>query len=200
MYVEPLKQTYISKTDNELLSLYQKGNQSAITALLARYANLINSVASSYYINGADKDDNKQEAYMGLFKAIRSFKPNMNTSFYTYANHCIANQLKNNLAKSSTNKAKVYKNSVSLEEIENYKLPQQTISNPEVIFIQNEGYETLLNLTNTVLSDLEKNVMFLYLSGCDYISIAMKLNSTQKSVDNALQRARRKLKAVLNKL
>lgn len=188
------------KSDIELLQLYRSGNQAAITVLLARYASLINQKASTYHINGIDNDDIKQEAYVGLYNAIRSYHVNQGASFYTYATHCIANKLKNVFAASYTNKANIYKNSVSIDEIENYNLSEQKGLNPEAIFIQKEGYEALLKLTEATLSFFESEAMFLHLNGCNYSLIATKLNSSQKSVDNALQRARKKLKAVLKNL
>ena len=197
---KPIDQMCLLKSDVELLNLYTAGNQDAVTVLIARYASLINKIVSNYHIDGADNDDIKQEAYMGLFNAIRSYNPGRCASFNTYANHCIANKLKNLFASASTHKAKIYKNSISIDEIEDYKISEKKLTNPEAIFIQNEGYESLLKLTNSVLSDFERNVMFLYLSGCDYSIIATKLNSSPKSVDNALQRARRKLKAVFNNI
>lgn len=197
-----LHQDLFAKTDMELLELYHNGRQDAVSVLLARYASLINHKVANYNINsGIDRDDMKQEAYMGLFNAVRTYDCNRNTGFQTYASHCIANKLKNLFASVTTNKAKMLKSAVSFDEIEDYKLlSEQKTTNPEFIFIQNENYESLLSLTQSVLSDFEREVMFLYLNGCDYRFIAAKLNSSQKSVDNALQRARRKLKAVLNNL
>ncbi len=197
---KPIDQMYLNKSDVELLELYTAGNQDAVTALIIRYASLINKRVANYHIKSIDNDDIKQEAYMGLFNAIRSYNSEKCASFYTYANHCIANKLNNLFASASTNKAQIYKNSISIDEVENYKLFEKKLTNPETIFIQNEGYESLLELTNSVLSDFERNVMFLYLRGCDYSLIATKLNFSPKSVDNALQRARRKLKAVLNNI
>lgn len=200
MYNMTLQGSDSAKTDIELLNLYRLGDQDAVTILIARYASLINKRVSLYHISGIDNDDIKQEAYMGLFNAIRNYSTNHNSSFYTFANHCIANKLKNLFASASTNKAQIYKNSVPLDEVESYKLSQQHSSNPESIFIQNEGFDAILKLTNSVLSAFEKDVLFLYLNNCDYSLIAAKLKSSRKSVDNALQRTRKKLKAVLNNL
>lgn len=191
---------FAAKSDVELLALYKVGNQGSITALIARYASLINKRVSTVTIIGVDNDDIKQEAYMGLLNAIRHFDPNRHTSFYTYANHCIANKLKNMFASATTNKAQLYINSISLHDLNNNQIHLVDSANPELLFIQNEGYELLVKLTESVLSPFERDVLFNYLSGCDYCSIAQKLNSAEKSVDNALQRSRKKLKAVLNGL
>lgn len=200
MYNQELLEQFRCLSDLALIDLYRKGEECAVAVLLARYASLINKKVFNYNICGVDTDDIKQEAYMGLFNAIRSFKSDKCTSFYTYANHCIANKLKNLFASASTNKANLNNNVVSFNEIDIDTLYNKNPNNPELIFIQNEGYQSLLKLIQSVLSDTERKVMLLYLSGFDYNYIASKLNSSQKSVDNALQRARRKLKAVLNNL
>ncbi|WMJ22410.1 sigma-70 family RNA polymerase sigma factor [Paludicola sp. MB14-C6] len=197
---KPISQAILNKNDVELLECYRSGNQEAVACIFARYASVVNRNIANYYIAGIDKDDLKQEALMGLFNAIRSYKQDRNASFNTYANHCIANRLKNFLAASSTNKAQVLNRSIPIEEVESYKFLEKQPTNPESIFIQKESYQSLVESMNSVLSNLEREVMNLYLCGCDYRLIASKLNSSQKTVDNALQRARRKLKAVFNHL
>lgn len=186
--------------DVALLELYQKGDQAACTALIARYAALIGYKTSAFHISGVDNDDIKQEAYMGLLGAIRSYNKNGGASFSTYAAHCVSNRLKNMLAANLTNKAAINKNVISLDEISSDSLKDSELQNPEVIFIQNENYSALIDLLEKHLSRFEKEVLFLYLSGCDYQTVAKKLSSSPKSVDNALQRARKKLKSVLNNL
>ncbi len=200
MYDQAFPEDLQTCSDIQLLELYRNGEQGAVAVLLARYASLINKKTFGYQIHGIDTEDMKQEAYMGLYNAIRTFTPEKDTSFYTYANHCIANKMKNLFASASTNKANLNKNAVSFDEIDLNTLQEQNVTNPEAIFIQNEGYQSLLQLIHSILSNVEREVILLYLSGCDYRCIASKLNSSQKSVDNALQRARRKLKAVLNNL
>lgn len=187
-------------SDQALLTLYKDGNQHAMTALIARYAALINKRASNYYIAGVENEDIKQEAYMGLFNAIRTYDKNKNASFYTYANLCIDNRLKNMFVAASTNKAKFNNSNISLDDIKDYNIQNKDTLSPETIYIETEDYNILLNLAEQNLSSFERDVLFLYLNGCNYQTIAIKLNSSQKSVDNALQRARRKLKKVLNRL
>ncbi|MEG0693075.1 MAG: sigma-70 family RNA polymerase sigma factor [Oscillospiraceae bacterium] len=200
MSINPIFAKYSQKSDVSLLKLYRDGDQVACAALLAKYAGVINKRISNYSIKGVDNDDLKQEAFMGLFSAIRSFDDNKKASFFTYANHCITNRLKNLLASALTNKSTVYNKSISFDEMEDDIISDNCVQNPELIFIQNEGYSVLVDLIEQHLSKSEKDVLFLYLSGCDYSTVAAKLNLSQKSVDNALQRARRKLKVVLNNL
>lgn len=187
--------------DISMLKLYREGNQAACTALIARYATLVHYRASVFSTGGAAEfDDCKQEAYMGLLSAIRSFDENNGAGFRTYASRCIDNRLKNLVVAATTKKASFYKKSVSFDEVTEEHMGDDGSHNPEAIFIQNENYARLMNLVEQHLSQFEKDVLFLYLSGCDYLSVATKLSSSQKSVDNALQRARKKLKAVLNNL
>lgn len=200
MSMNPIFARYSQKDDISLLKLYRDGDQEACAALIAKYASVVNKRISIYSIKGIDNDDLKQEAFMGLLSAIRSFDEAKKASFFTYANHCITNRLKNLLASALTNKSIAYNKSVSFDEMQDDKFSDNSLLNPESIFIQDEGYSALVELVEQHLSRSEKDVLFLYLSGCDYSTVAKKLSLSQKSVDNALQRARRKLKVVLNNL
>lgn len=191
---------YLNQDDLSLISLYREGDEEACTALLVRYASKINRRISQISLNGIENDDLRQEAYMGLYSAIRTYDPKKNDSFNAYASFCMSNSLKNLFRTVSTQKAKVNSQAVSLEEIGSDYLRSENSKNPEDIFIQNEASRNLKRLMSQILTPLEQEVLFSYFSGCGYREVAKKLNSSQKSVDNALQRARRKLKAVLNDL
>ena len=186
--------------DLTLITRYRAGDEAACTVLLARYANLINRRIANIGISGEDNDDLRQEAYMGLMGAIRSYDPQKGGSFSGYAAACIGNSMKNLFAAASTQKAKLYRQTVPIDDIENETLAYQGNLDPESIFLNKEACGELKRLMDELLSGFEKDVLFSYLSGCDYKDIAARLHSSQKSVDNALQRARRKLKAVLNDL
>lgn len=186
--------------DQALIVCYHNGDEEACAVLLARYANLINKQIRHITVNGIDNDDLRQEAYMGLYNAIRSFDSTKNVSFASYASRCVGNSIKNLFAAASTGKAKAYHLSVPIDELENVDLRGIDDTNPEDILLHKEAYEDLNSLIDSVLSGFEKEVLFAYLSGRDYQEAAVKLHSSLKSVDNALQRARRKLKAVLNDL
>ncbi|MEG1995899.1 MAG: sigma-70 family RNA polymerase sigma factor [Oscillospiraceae bacterium] len=191
---------YVDKTDNDLVQMYHSGDQDAATALLIRYVSLVNAKASGLSLRGVDSDDFKQEAYIGLFNAIRTFDEHKGATFCTYAYKCMDNRLKNLLISSSTTKAKTYDKSISYDEMDDCKVQQNDKTNPEDLFIQNEEYLNLLYEITFTLSKFEKDVLFSYLSGNAYELIAKLLHSSTKSVDNALQRARRKLKAVFEKI
>lgn len=190
---------YSALTDVELLELYNNGDKEACTALIIRYAALINGSVKGKSVHGIEIDDIRQEAYMGLFNAVRSYKPDSGASFSTYATTCVKNRVVNLIVKSGTYKFKMNKSALSYDGGAEFSLSDNT-KNPEYIFIQGERYDDIIRSIERHLSAFEKDVLFLYLGGRDYKTIAEKLNSSQKSVDNALQRARKKLKAVLNNL
>ena len=187
-------------SDMSLIARYREGDQEACAVLLARYANLINRHIRKSHIAGVDNEDLRQEAYMGLFNAIRTYDPAKSPSFSGYAAFCIGNSMKNLFAAASTKKARLYRQTIPIDDIEIANLRSEDGTNPESVLLDKEAYGDLTKLIDDVLSEFEKKVLFSYLSGRDYNFIAAKLNSSQKSVDNALQRARRKLKAVLNDL
>lgn len=191
---------YSALSDQSLILCYRAGDEEACTVLLARYANLINRRIRNVTVNGVENDDLRQEAYMGLYNAIRSFDPAKNVSFQGYASLCVGNSLKNLFAAASTQKARATSRTVPIDELEAGELQANSDDNPEDILLDKEACEALHSLIDSVLSGFEKDVLFCYLSGCGYDQVAAKLRSSQKSVDNALQRARRKLKAVLNNL
>lgn len=191
---------YAGLSDPVLISRYREGDENACTVLLARYANLINRSVSRIGITGSDSDDLRQEAYMGLMGAIRTYDPAKNDSFSAYAALCIGNSMKNLFAAASTQKAAVYRQTISLDDTENGVFRAGDAGNPESIFLDKEACRELQRLIGEHLSALEREALFSYLSGHHYSDIAKKLHSTPKSVDNALQRARKKLKAVLNDL
>lgn len=195
---EALYESYAENDDVELLNLYKNGDKTAVAVLLLRYAGLINRRISSYKINGVDNDDLKQEAYMALMNAVHSFDKEKNNCFGAYANLCISNRLKNVFASAQAKKAKLSSDALSIDKFEEFDIPDKENVNPEFLIIQNESYDSLISLIGKSLSNLEKEVLFSYLEGLNYEKIAKKLSVSEKTVDNALQRARRKLKSVLN--
>lgn len=195
-----VNQKYSGESDFQLITLYRAGNQEACTALLARYANFINRRVSSIGIAGSDRDDLQQEAYMGLFNAIRSYDPAKGASFHSYAVVCIGNSLKNLFAAASTQKARLYSQTIPIDDVEETDLRGKENANPEQILLDREACDELEHWVDQLLSPFEREALFSYLSGRGYTEVAARLNSSPKAVDNALQRARRKLKAVLNHL
>jgi len=188
---------YSCLSDRSLISRYRSGEEAACAALLARYANLINRRIRGMGLTPPESDDAKQEAYMGLYNAIRSYDPEKNTSFSSFAGLCVENSLKNFFAAASTKKALANSSALPIDEL---SLPEPENANPEEILLDKEACASLRALIGGVLSDFERQVLFCYLNGRGYAETAGRLHTSQKSVDNALQRARRKLRAVLDKL
>lgn len=106
--------------------------------------------------------------------------------------------MKNVFASAQAKKAKLSSDALSIDKFEEFDIPDKENVNPEFLIIQNESYDSLISLIGKSLSNLEKEVLFSYLEGLNYEKIAKKLSVSEKTVDNALQRARRKLKSVLN--
>lgn len=189
----------MGKDDLTLLNLYRLDNQLACTILITRYACIVNYIISNYYILGLDKDDLRQEANLALVDAIDNFDESKGFLFSTYANTCIRNRLNNIYSKAVTKKGVFNNSSISLDEIDNFVDSSRSndLCNPENIIINNENYFDLIELIDQSLSSNEKEVLILFINDFDYKTIARLLSSTTKSVDNSLQRARKKIKKIL---
>lgn len=188
----------IEESDLSLILKCRGGSQTAAAALLARYAGLLHHAVSKTVVEGSDPEDLLQEAYMGLLNAIRTYDPERGVLFRTYAHVCVGNSLKNMRAASMTKKSRLHLDALSFDEMGDCGFDED--GDPEGLYISRETVTEVERLIDRTLSPYEKEVFFLYLNGCGYESAATKLHSSLKSVDNALQRARRKLKAVLNDL
>lgn len=162
--------------------------------ILEEYKDLVRAKAGIYFILGADKDDVIQEGMIGLVKAYNSFDESAGASFKTYANRCIDNQIFNAIQSSGRNKNLPLNNSV---EIPDTKAAGPT-SNPEDAAI----YEDLLNDLKQnkagIFSKMEHQVFLLLVEGLSYTEIADRLSKSPKSIDNAIQRIKSKIKAYLD--
>lgn len=190
MAVQPEQKT--SKEEAELLLRCQKGEDAAIEEMLNRYKNLVRAKANTLYLVGADKDDLIQEGMIGLFKAIREYLPEKNESFGAFAQLCVTRQMYTAIKASQRKKNQPLNDYVSLYE--NAVLFSQ---NPEESMIDREKTQQLENLLAERLSMLEQQVLSMHTAGYTCQQIAHSLGKEPKSVDNALQRLRRKLKTVL---
>ncbi len=189
-------------TDEALIKLTINGDTNAETCLIERYRNNVKITAAAYTANYIAKqslssiefDDLFQEGLTGLMSAIYSFQEDKNTSFRTYAEKCISNRILSVLKSCTRKKNTPPGGVVSLEDIE---IPS-TFS-PEDKVISDEQTEDIYSFLNNELSSLENSVIRLYLAGESYGKIALNLGITEKSVDNAVQRVRSKLRGFLNK-
>lgn len=167
------------------------GDKDAVAVLISRYIPLINKYAFQF-CKILDFDDLVQEGSLGLLDAISSFRPDKDVKFSTYAAVCIRNKMLKAVEKASSQKSGALIGSVSLDE-----LPERADDlTPENIFIGKESLDAVMDDVKKVLSPLERRILFAYLGGLDYKAIAHNLKISQKSVDNALQRVRRKLKSI----
>lgn len=197
MSVNDLQQ-YTVLEDKELLDFVHKQDENALAVLISRYMGLIKRKAGKYNIHAYEREDIIQEGLIGLLNAIESYKSDYECSFNTFANTCIDNRIRKAVRYTNTNKFKALDRSVSIEEIDNGEAVDDFIATPEEIVITREKLDAVKTGVDTLLSDLERDVLFLYLDGTDYKLIAKKLGITAKAVDNALQRVRRKLKNVFH--
>lgn len=198
--------TYTEMTDEDIVDLAQQGDQFAVEFLVDKYKNFVRAKARSYFLIGADKEDIIQEGMIGLFKAIRDYKLDKLTSFRAFAELCITRQIITAI-KTATRQKHIPLNSyVSLnkpiydEESDRTLidiLSTARITNPEDIIISREEFVFIEKKMGEILSSLEWKVLMAYLEGKSYQEIAVDLKRHVKSIDNALQRVKRKLEKYL---
>lgn len=179
-----------------------KGDKIALEYIIKKYKNFVKAKAKSYFLIGADKEDIIQEGMIGLYKAIRDFDGNKTNSFKCFADICITRQIITAI-KTATRQKHIPLNSyVSLnkpiydEESERTLLDiiaTSIVSDPEELIISKEELKYIESKINELLSELEQEVLELYLNGKSYQYIADRLQRDVKSIDNALQRVKRKL-------
>lgn len=194
-------QKYVPMNDDDVALLSQQGDGDAMEYLLDKYKNFVRARARSYFLVGADHEDIVQEGMIGLYKAIRDFRPDKQSSFRAFAELCVKRQIITAI-KTATRQKHVPLNSyVSLnkplygEESDRTLLDviEGRVTNPEDLFIGQENVSHIQEQIGTVLSDLEQQVLEAFLDGKSYQEIAVMLNRHVKSIDNALQRVKRKL-------
>ena len=191
-----------SLSDEELIELYHNGNINAQDVIMTRYKNFVRSHARAYFLVGGDYEDIVQEGMIGLYKAIRDYTPERQSSFITFADICIKRQIISAIKTATRQKHSPLNYYVSLNKNINSDEDDRTfadlintefIYDPEEIVLSHEKNETMLKHIDENLSDFEKRVLFLYLDGLSYIQIGEKVGKEVKSIDNALQRIKKKL-------
>ncbi len=179
-------------SDDELISASREGKNEAVDQLLERYKPLVLKLSRARFIAGGERDDLIQEGMIGLYKAVRDYDPDRTASFATFAALCIDRQMLNAIDASRREKNLPLNNSVGLTDEELEQAVRQITESPEKIVIEQEMTDEKIAWLRENLSPLEKKVLGLYISGLDYREIAAVLGKPPKSVDNALQRIRRK--------
>lgn len=197
---------YLQLEDEEIIDLVHKGESEALDFLIHKYRNFVRAKARSYFLIGADREDIVQEGMIGLFKAIRDFKEDKLSSFKAFAELCITRQIITAI-KTATRQKHIPLNSyVSLDkpiyDEESDRTLMDVISgakvlDPEELIINQEEFDHIEIKMAELLSDLERKVLALYLDGQSYQEISEELNRHVKSIDNALQRVKRKLERYL---
>lgn len=191
---------YNQLSDEQLQQLALSGNLQAEEQLALRYSRLVRICARPYFLVGGDSEDLIQEGMFGLLAAIREFDPNKEASFKTYAELCIKRRLISAVKAASRKKHLPLNEGVSLEEILSEESNSHNSYNGEVFrrvpeeqVLAKESESEFFSTFSRCLSKFEKEIMGLYLSGLSYAEMAEKVGRPQKSVDNAVQRIRRKL-------
>lgn len=197
---------YKDKLDEEVVLEAKNGSARAQEYLINKYEGFVKSKARSYFLIGADKEDIYQEGMIGLYKAIRDFKPDKLTSFKAFAELCVTRQIITAIKTATRQKHIPLNTYISLnkpiyeEESDRTLLDVLTnikISDPEELLISKEEMGHIEKEIARLLSDLEMEVLMSYLDGKSYQEIACDLDRQAKSIDNALQRVKRKLEKCL---
>ena len=193
--------------DHYLIALAKQGRKDAYDRIVKRYFGFVRLKASSYFLIGGDSDDLIQEGLVGLYKAVRDYRSDRESSFRNFAELCITRQIITAVKTSTRNKhtplngyvsfssttAGATDNEPTLDEL----LPGPSVHDPVNQVISSEELRSLVACLSTALSDLESRVLALYLDGYSYEHVGMRLGCDTKTVDNALQRVKRKVGAHL---
>ena len=203
---EDLRERFTHLTDEEVVEMSHQGEPLAEDYLLDKYKNFVRAKARSYFLIGADHEDIVQEGMIGLYKAIRDYRPEKLSSFRAFAELCITRQIITAI-KTATRQKHIPLNSyISLNKPLYDEESDRTLmdvimegkaSNPEEIIINREDLTNINEKIKEVLSGLEQEVLSAYLDGKSYQEIAESLGRHVKSIDNALQRVKRKLEKYL---
>lgn len=188
--------------DEELIFRFKQGETEILDYLMEKYKNMVRKKARAMFLIGGDNDDLIQEGMIGLFKAVRDYQPEKEASFQTFARICVDRQIYNAIQNSNRQKHQPLNFYISLsqEDGENEEhLPDMWVENPESIIIDQENVRDLEQEITCTLSPMENQVLDYYLDGNGYTEIAKIMGKTPKSIDNALQRIRGKIKEQLEK-
>lgn len=194
---------YDKMEDSEIIEEIKQGDEYALTYLLKKYQELVNMKINKYFMIGAEKEDIAQEGMIGLYKAIQSYNASKQSSFKSFANICIERQLITAIKTSNRQKhlplnsylslnTSAYDNNdeSSVELIDTFNGKQS--EDPLEMMMEKEHFAEVENAVNKSLSQFEKQVLDKFMKGKSYVRIAEELNSPVKSVDNAIQRIRKK--------
>ena len=192
---------YENMTDEEIVALAEK-DRSAEEFLLNKYKNLVKSRAKMYFLAGGDNDDLMQEGMIGLFKAIHDYNSDKQASFYSFAELCVKRQIFTAIKTAARQKHQPLNTYISLNKPVYEDVSERTLVetlaeresvDPKKLYIMHEKLKDIEKEIDEKLSDLEKRVLILHLQGMSYQEISEIINKPTKSIDNALQRIKKKL-------
>jgi len=201
--ISPQTQGQVQVDDGYLIALAKQGDRTAYDRIVRRYYGFVRLKASSYFLAGGDSDDLIQEGLVGLYKAVRDFRTDRESSFRNFAELCITRQIITAVKTATRNKHSPLNQYVSfssspaasgedaptLDEV----IPGPTVHDPVNQVISSEELRALVSCLSTALSELESRVLSLYLDGYSYEEVGERLACDTKTVDNALQRVKRKV-------
>lgn len=199
---------YENISDEQLIRKLRGGEAAITDYIMDKYKTVVRKKARAMYLLGGENEDLIQEGMIGLFKAVRDYNIEQDTSFYSFAELCISRQMYTAIKLSQRQKHLPLNSYVSLYEQANEveegrqaplidQLQSAKENNPEELFLDKEYFATLEQKLKERLSDLENRVLYLHLMGEDYRSIAKLLDKSPKSIDNALQRIKQKISTIL---
>ena len=202
------EQIYKNAKDEELVLMAQNGDDAAQDYLLDKYKSLVRAKSRAYFLIGADSEDIIQEGMIGLYKAVRDYNEEKNTSFRSFAELCVNRQMITAIKAATRQKHQPLNSYVSLNKPVDEEESEQTymdflqsssgsLLNPEALLIGQENKSFLEDQMVKNLSSFETRVLVLYLQGRSYFEIANVLDKPEKSIDNALQRVKKKLEKFL---
>ncbi|CCY34258.1 rNA polymerase sigma 30 subunit SigH [Ruminococcus sp. CAG:60] len=186
-------------SDEELIARLRDGETIIEDYLMEKYKGLVRQKARAMFLIGGDTDDLIQEGMIGLFKAVRDFQPGREATFATFARMCIDRQIYSAIQNSNRQKHLPLNSYVSLnQKDESSPIWELSVENPEEIIIDQETTRDLQQKISDYLSPMENKVLDLYLKGEGYVEIGRILGKSPKSIDNALQRIRAKIREVIS--
>ncbi len=187
---------YENFTDNQLTSLAAEGDQRACEYLLEKYKYLVRSVTAPYFLVGGDRDDLLQEGMIGLYNGIHCYKDDKGIEFVQFARYCIKRNVITAVRAATRQKHQPLNTYVSIWDDNGKENEEELplVQDPEVLIIEEESMEQMQNKLKECLSKMEYKVLLMFLEGKAYTEISNELNKNVKSVDNALQRIRKKIK------
>jgi RNA polymerase sporulation-specific sigma factor len=202
--VKTQQKAQLELEDLQLVLKARNGNSAALDALIKRYNGFVRLKASSYFLAGGDGDDLIQEGLIGLYKAVRDFRPDKETSFRSFAELCVTRQIITAIKTATRFKHAPLNSYISFSHTPAGQdsdsdctlgdaLPGPVVHDPPICVISTEELQSLVFCLGTGLSSLESNALRLYLEGSSYEEMAEELGCDTKTIDNALQRVTRKI-------